>query len=97
MGVKKNKKNVSKKKVEKKVEKKDFTLEYEEVLLNKVCFICSKTMEKKEADEGNYPVRMPNVGYMHRRCRGVCTVNLIENPVKTDNLHGQMNDMLGKY
>ena len=68
---------------------------FEKILLGRSCFICSETMSVEEADKGNWPVRMPNVGAMHRKCRGNCTVNLMQNPVETENLAGQVNELLG--
>jgi len=57
--------------------------------IGKKCFICNeiftleaieKSKKRSKLNIPNSPVRMENIpGWVHRRCRGELTVNLIEN------------------
>jgi uncharacterized protein YlaI len=65
---------------------------YEPIAIGRSCFICDRIFNVKEIDKSaekskvglkNIPVRMdPLPGFVHRRCRGQTTMDLIENPTQ---------------
>jgi len=64
------------------------------------CFICTKVFNAQEIEDSaklskvglkNIPVRMANIpGFVHRRCRGQTTTDIISNPTEVKGLEDEM-------
>ena len=77
---------------------------YDPRALGRQCFICHKvfTVEEIEKSEAlskvglkNIPVLSPPLpGFLHRRCRGITTQNLIENPTEVKSIEKMKGELL---
>lgn len=69
------------------------------------CFVCGQQITeddtfgylREEKKKNNGPIRIPNIpGFVHRYCRITYDGQILNNPISTEDLSGQVKNLIGE-